>query len=184
MDTLRLTFSLLRQAVEVHNVVPLSLVMHENAEGRTRSAGVVLMCPRHNEPLKFHCGSCDVAICGDCAAIGDHRGHESVRYIKDIVEERGSKSLTKSTVGEGGGGKLERSLQAVDRVSTDLSRRADEVRTESDAPERERWTWWTPMSSKWFRKSMIWEEFRLKILDRQKDELKGIPGIGEKCRSL
>ena len=73
---------------EIHNVVLLSLTKQESSTESAHIETVVPKCPRHNEPLKFHCGSCDVAICGDCTAIGDHQGHKPVSYIKDIVDER------------------------------------------------------------------------------------------------
>ena len=114
---------------EVHNVIPLADLESSNEAGHAED--VFPRCLQHNEPLKFHCGSCDVSICGDCAVIGDHHCHKPVRYIKDIVEERKREVAEKVDRLESEfTRKLERSLQAVDHMSTEVAKRADEVRTD------------------------------------------------------
>ena len=163
---------------EVHHVIPLCLAVQESkssaAAETLHPTDVVPMCPRHNEPLKFHCGSCDVAICGDCTAIGDHQGHKPVRYIRDIVEERKRQVAEKVDRLESEfTGKLERSLEAVDHVSAELARRADEVRTDIRQAGKRAVEMVEAHVEQMVQKVDDQEASRVKALDKQREELKG-----------
>ena len=156
---------------EVHNVIPLAMADLESSS-ESGHVDVVPKCPQHNEPLKFHCGSCDVAICGDCAVIGDHQGHKHVRYVKDIIEERKREVAEKVDRLESEfTRKLERSLQAVDHVSTELTRRADEVRTDIRQAGKRAVEMVEAHVEQMVQDVDDLEGSRLKVLDRQKDEL-------------
>ena len=144
----------------------------ESSSESGHAEDVVPKCPQHNEPLKFHCESCDVAICGDCGTIGDHRRHEPVRYIKDIVDERKRQVAEKVDRLESEfTRKLERSLQAVDHVSTELTRRADEVRTDIRQAGKRAVQMVEAHVEQMVQDVGDLEAARLKVLDRQKDEL-------------
>ena len=155
---------------EVHIVVPLNT---ESSREGLQSPDIVPTCPHHNEPLKFHCGACNIAICGDCTAIGSHRLHGPVRYVKDIVDERKQQVAQKVDTLEGEfAKKLERSLKAVDQVSTELVQRAQEVRTDIRQAGERAVQMVEAHVQQMVQEVDDLEESRLKVLDRQKDELK------------
>ena len=115
-----------------HVIVPISVATEKNIhKAKSVSSTGTPLCVHHGEALKYHCGTCDEAICGACTAIGHHRMHHEVRLIKDILNER-KKQVTQKveTLERDVVRKLQRSLQAVDNVSTELERRADKVRTD------------------------------------------------------
>ena len=158
-----------------HSVISLSHPMGESASESSRSCagGVVSMCPQHDQPLRFHCGSCDVAICGDCVAIGDHQDHKPVRYIKDIVDERKQRVAEKvDKLEREFTEKLERSLSAVDHVSTELARRADEARTDIRQAGKQAVRMVEAHVEQMVQEIDDMEASRCKVLDRQRDELK------------
>ena len=160
---------------ETHSVISLSLAMGESASETSRSyvGGVVPMCPQHGQPLRFHCGSCDVAICGDCAVIGDHQDHKPVRYIRDIVEEKKRQVAEKvDKLEREFTKKLERSLSAVDHVSTELARRADEARSDIRQAGKQAVQMVEAHVEQMVQEIEHMEASRYKILDRQRDELK------------
>ena len=159
---------------EMHNVVLLHLAMQEISRESTHGQrGVVPMCSRHNQPIRFHCGPCDVAICGDCGTIGDHRNHEPVRYIEEIIEERKREVFEKVDRLESEfTRKLEHSLQAVDHVSTELARRADEVRTDIRQAGKRAVQMLEAHVEQMVQDVDALEESRSKVLDQQEDELK------------
>ena len=160
---------------ETHEMVPLSTVaVQESSRDSLQSPTVAPMpvCPHHNDPLKFHCGACDIAICGDCGMIGKHRGHAPVRYIKDIVDERKQQVAQKVDRLEGEfAEKLERSLQAVDLVSTELVERAREVRTDIRQAGKRAMQMVEAHVEQMVQEVDDLEESRHKVLDQQKDEL-------------
>ena len=157
---------------EVHNVIPLAMADLESSSGSGHAEDVIPKCLQHNEPLAFHCGSCDVAICGHCGTIGDHRRHEPVRYIKDIIDERKQQVAEKVDRLESEfTRKLERSLQAVDHVSTELTNRADEVRTDIRQAGKRAVEMVEAHVEQMVQDVDDLEGSRLKVLDRQKDEL-------------
>ena len=75
------------------------------------------------------CGTCQVLICGECAAVDSHHSHKDIRRIKDVLEElkthvtKKVDNLEKKVVAN-----LKISLQEVDDVLTQLGKRAKEVR--------------------------------------------------------
>ena len=114
-----------------------------------------------------------MTICGDCAVIGEHKHHEPVKYVKDLVEEKktqvGEKvdTLEKEMVG-----KLERTIVTVDSVSTQLTKRAGEVRSEiKQAGERTK-EMVDVHVGQMVQEVDDLEEGRHKVLDHQRDELK------------
>ena len=133
----------------------------------------VALCPHHGDGLKFHCGTCDVAICGACTAVGDHRKHDNVRRIKDILEERKTSVASKvDTLERDVVGKLERSLQAVDSVSTELASRADGVRSEILQAGRRAVEVVEAQVEQMVAEVDDLEQSRSKVLDQQRDKLK------------
>ena len=162
---------------EVHVVVPLSMATPEMSDDDNIESGVgawsTPTCAHHcGEALKYHCGVCDVAVCGACAAIGDHRMHQNIRLIKDILKERKRQVTEKvDKLGPDVIRKLEHSLQAVAKVTTDLTRKAGLVRSDiREAGKR------TIAMVKAQVKQMVQElddleQCRFKVLDQQRVEL-------------
>ena len=161
---------------EAHLVGPLSLATQETPRsGRGRSAmdSATPMCTHHGESLKYHCGTCDVAICGACTAIGDHKKHDNVRLIKDILDDRKIEVNAKvDTLENDVVPKLEHSIQAVDNVSTELTRRADEVRTDIRKAGKQAVDMVEAHVEQMVQEVDDLELSRCKVLDRQRDELK------------
>ena len=105
--------------------------------------------------------------------IGDHKRHENVRPIKDILNERKTQVSNKVDVLERNVvPKLERSIHAVDNVSTELARRADEVRTDIRRAGRRAVEMVDAHVEQMVQEVDDLEQARLKVLDRQRDELK------------
>ena len=158
---------------EVHIVVPLNMAK-ENIESQLSvGKGLTPKCVHHGEALKYHCGTCDEAICGACAAIGDHRKHDNVRLIKDILNKRKTHVSSKvDTLEKEVVPKLERSLQAVDNMSTELTRRADEVRTDIRKAGKQAVEMVEAHVEQMVQEVDDLELSRCKVLDRQRDELK------------
>ena len=159
---------------ETHTIVPLASVAEHHAEGTSSPKQPASpLCSTHGEKLKFYCGTCDVAICGDCTAIGDHKKHDNIRRIKDILEERKKKvsskvdKLEKDVVR-----KLEHSLRCVDGVSTDLAQQADGVRSEIRQAGRRVVALVEAQVEQMVEEVDGLEHSRCKVLDQQRDKLK------------
>ena len=156
---------------EVHVIVPISMAASDDFQATSGSANP--MCSHHGEALKYHCGTCDVAICGACGLIGDHKKHDNVRLIKDILNERKKQVTDKvDTLESDVVPKLERALQAVDNVSTELARRADEVRTDIRKAGKQVVEMVEAHVEQMVQEVDDLELSRCKVLDRQRDELK------------
>ena len=155
---------------DVHLVVPLSMASQETlGEGKDSATP---MCVHHGEALKYHCGTCDVAICGDCFITGDHKKHDNVRLIKDILNERKARVNAKvDTLENDVIDKLEHSLQAVDNVSTKLARQADEVRTDIRQAGKRAVEFVQGHVEQMVQEVDDLELHRCKLLDRQRDAL-------------
>ena len=131
------------------------------------------MCPNHGESLKYHCGTCDVAICGACTAIGDHKRHDNVRLIKDIFNDRKTEvNANVDTLESDVVPKLEHSIQAVDNVSMEVARHADEIRTNIRKAGKQAVDMVEAHVEQMVQEVDDLELSRCKVLDRQRDELK------------
>ena len=134
-------------------------------------------CPQHGDPLKYFCKTCDVPVCGGCAAVGSHRPSQKhdIAQMSEVVEERRRASsiqvekLTSQTQPC-----LEAAIAGVNAVSDRLSARAREVRGEIlTATER------VCATARAYEKQLVQqvddtEERRLKVLDGQRDRLDGL----------
>ena len=161
---------------EHHVIVPISVATEELESvhvTKSVTSTATPVCAHHGEALKYHCGTCDAAICGACAAIGDHQKHDHIQLIKDILNER-KKQVTKKvdTLERDVVRKLERSLQAVDNVSTELERRADEVRTDIRQAGKRVVDMVVAHVEQMVQEVDDLELSRCKVLDRQRKELK------------
>ena len=160
-----------------HMIVPISKASQENASGDkdvdAAPSTTTRVCSFHGEPLKYHCGTCDVAICGGCGLIGDHKKHDNVRLIKDILNDRKTEVNAKAdTLENDVVPKLEHSIQAVDSMSTELARRADEVRTDIRKAGKQVVEMVEAHVEQMVQEVDYLELSRCKILDRQREELK------------
>ena len=141
-------------------------------ESSSAKESAIPICVHHGEPLKYHCGTCDLAICGGCTAVGDHKQHGNIRPIKDILNERKARVNAKvDTLENDVIDKLERSLQAVDNVSTQLARRADEVRTDIRQAGKRAVDFVEAHVEQMVQEVDDLELHRCKLLDRQRDVL-------------
>ena len=157
---------------EAHLIGPLSMATQESA-GQSSEESATQVCAHHGEPLKYHCGTCDVAICGACGLIGDHKQHHNVRLIKDILNDRKTEVNAKvDTLENDVVPRLEHSIQAVDNVSTELARRADEVRTDIRKAGKQAVHMVEAHVEQMVQEVDDLELSRCKVLDRQRDELK------------
>ena len=96
-----------------------------------------------------------------------------MRYIKDIVEDRKRQVAEKVDKLERElTEKLERSLHAVDHVSTELARRADEARTDIRQAGKQALLMVEAHVEQMVQEIDDMEASRCKVLDRQRDELK------------
>ena len=159
---------------EAHLVGALSMVTQDTSrESCFTVESAATMCTHHGESLKYHCGTCDVAICGDCLVIGDHKRHHNVRLIKDILDDRKAEVNTKvDTLENDVVPRLEHSIQAMDNVSTELARRADEVRTDIRKAGKQAVEMVEAHLEQMVQEVDDLELSRCKVLDRQRDELK------------
>ena len=133
----------------------------------------VAVCSHHREPLKYFCGTCQVLICGECAAVGSHHGHKDVRRIKDVLEERKTHVTKKvDTLEKKVVAKLESSLQEVDDVSTQLGKRAKEVRTHIQEAGQRAKDMVDGHVQQMIQDVDDLEEYRCKVLDQQRDRIK------------
>ena len=90
------------------------------------------MCSVHEgQPLSLFCVSCDIVVCGHCALVGNHKGHQPIVLAKDMAEEKKKEVLGK--VEEVEKEFLPRALaylKAVDEIGEKLCARAKDVRNE------------------------------------------------------
>ena len=101
----------------------------EMASASSRRATFPL-CSDHGDKMSYHCKDCDIPICGGCAIVGKHRGHNAV-HAKDIIEQRKEdvgKTLDK--LRRQIEPRLVKSIEDVDGVTGQLTARADQVRDE------------------------------------------------------
>lgn len=81
-------------------------------------------CQTHGQALRFFCIRCDVAVCGDCALVGDHSSlaHKPVKSIQEEVQRRKDFVLLDvARLRDGVCGQLEASLASVRKASDDLA---------------------------------------------------------------
>ena len=129
-------------------------------------------CSIHGEALKYHCGTCDEAICADCAVIGDHKHHKNIRPLKDHLDDRKKEVNEKiDTLQEDVLQRLERSLQAVDAVSTQLTNQADRVRADIRQAGKRAVEMVGAQVEQMVQDVDDLELSRFKVLDRQRDQL-------------
>ena len=158
---------------EVHFVVPLSMAKEDIESQLSVGNGSTPKCVHHGEALKYHCGTCDMAICGACGLIGDHKKHDNVRLIKDVLKDRKTEVNAKvDTLENDVVPNLEHSIQAVDNVSKELTRRADEVRTDIRKAGKQAVEMVEAHVEQMVQEVDDLELSRCKVLDRQRDELK------------
>ena len=118
-----------------HVIRPLPSVEndHDNV-----SPEKTLLCPHHGEALIYHCGHCDIVICGGCGLVGKHKQHTPIRTLKDVLDERKQAVLEKvSSLEKTAMSKVKRSLWAVEDVTERLGRQSEKVRIDiQEAGER------------------------------------------------
>ena len=156
-----------------HSISALSEREESGRDGTISPQSTPWLCPDHNQPLAFHCASCNVAVCGHCAVIGRHVDHKPVLLIEDMVAERKEKVLVKvETLERDSLPPVEEALISVDRVRTELGAYADRVRDDIQvAGQRLIEAVGVWVANKLQEVDDI-EQTRFKALDRQHDELK------------
>ena len=106
---------------------------HSTGEGQRRFVGSRMDTCAHHEgvELSYFCVKCDIVVCGHCALVGKHKGHDPIVLAKDKAEEKKKQVLEK--VEEVEKEFLPRALsylKAVDEVGEELCDRAKDVRSE------------------------------------------------------
>ena len=131
------------------------------------------LCKEHGSPLKYFCQRCNVAVCGDCIAIGAHQGHRPVVLTKDVNAELHAKVQAKAqrlkTVALP---RAESAITNVDQVTVELSKGAKKLRGEVRAAAERAVNTIRASEQQKLQEIDDIEVVRLKVLDRQKDELK------------
>ena len=130
------------------------------------------VCVKHKSPLEYFCKKCNVAVCGGCTAIGSHKGHDVVP-LEEInakllakVKDKGQRLKTVALP------RAEVAMSNVDQVTVELTEGAKKLQGEVRvAAERAVNTIRASEQQKLQEIEDI-EVVRLKVLDRQKDELK------------
>ena len=130
------------------------------------------LCEEHNEPLKYFCSSCDVPVCGGCAAIGRHRGHQPVVTMKEVTAKLKKKVQTKADHLESDVlPRVEKTISRIDHVSTELTAGADNVRADIRAAADSAVNTIRACEQQKLQEVDDIEQTRHKALDRQKDDL-------------
>ena len=83
-----------KQTVDLkgHHVCSLEEIRHVDlspppASANSRQDDVLYVCPKHQEPRKLYCFTCEEVICRDCTVTKkDHREH-SYDFISEIIKE-------------------------------------------------------------------------------------------------
>ena len=132
----------------------------------------VLLCADHKQPLDFHCVSCGEAVCSHCISIGQHAGHTPIVLRNDVVTKRKNAVFTKVDELQDRLPQIETALTSVDKMSTDLASRADQVRDEIRAAGQRVIDAVSIGVAKKLQEVEDIEQVRSKNLDKQHDELK------------
>ena len=130
------------------------------------------LCEEHDEPLKYFCTMCDVPVCGDCIAIGRHRGHQPLATMKEVTVKLKKKVQTKADHLERDVlPRAEKTISRVDHVSAKLTARADNVRADIQAAADSAVSTIRACEQQQLQEVDDIEQIRHKALDRQKDDL-------------
>ena len=132
----------------------------------------MLVCAIHKQPLDFHCVSCGENVCGHCISIGQHAGHTPIMLHKDMVAKREAAVSTKVDELQDLLPQMETALTSVDKVSTDLASRANQVRDEIRAAGQRVIDAVSMGVAKKLQQVEEIEQTRSKVLDKQHDDLK------------
>ena len=129
-------------------------------------------CSVHRQPLRFFCGQCNVAVCGDCLAVGSHQGHQPLVYVRVAVakkKEEVSPEVEKlrSEVQP----RLEEAVQAVVHSSARLITNTDTAKFEINACAQRVICKIEKRRDELLQSVDDLQTVRLKALDKQKDEL-------------
>lgn len=129
-------------------------------------------CPKHGEPVRFYCLPCETVVCGDCTTLGDHRHHDSVKKITDIVEERKVKVFSQvDDLEENKMRRLECSLASLKTSCREIDQRADDVCAEINQAKRAAIKVVERRADEMLEKVEDAKNARLKILNQQEREL-------------
>ena len=130
------------------------------------------LCEKHNEPLKYFCTPCDVPVCGGCAAIGRHRGHQPILTMKEVTAELKEKVQTQADHLERDVlPRVEKTISRVDSVSAELTACADNVRADIRASADCAVNTIRACEQQKLQEVDDIEQIRHKALDRQKNDL-------------
>ena len=132
----------------------------------------VLLCAVHKQPLDFRCASCGEAVCSHCISVGQHAGHTPIVLRNDVVTKRKDAVFTKVDELQDLLPQIETALTSVDKMSTDLASRADQVRDEIRAAGQRVIDAVSMGVAKKLQEVEGIEQVRSKNLDKQHDELK------------
>ena len=92
------------------------------------------ICPHHSLPLTYFCEQCDVAICGHCCIIGDHKTHQPVLLVEGVIAKKRvavagkARELRHNLLP-----RLQNSTRDVAAVKAQFGRETDQVRDQIEA---------------------------------------------------
>ena len=141
--------------------------------GRRRVAIALRYCEEHNRPVEYFCKQCDKPVRGDCTAVGEHHGHKPIVALKEMTKALKQRVLKKlDNVKTTRIPCAERFLSADEKVSSDLSSQAEQVRAKIISSRKAMIDAVELLFEQKLAEVDDLEEIRLKHPDLQKDELK------------
>ena len=151
---------------------PTSHVFKDVPKTRDEESAASL-CAEHGERLNLFCRACGVAVCGHCCAFGRHKGHASVVPIGQVTAELKKKVQAKmKKLATHTLPRVQKARAKVDEVSSALASRADEVRGDIRAAGARVVATLQACVEQKVTEVDDEEQTRLKVLDKQSDELK------------
>ena len=129
-------------------------------------------CPDHAQPMMYFCKTCDTLVCGGCTAVGKHHLHTTV-HVSNVTQRWKEKTASEVVkLRSRTAPRLETSITLVDNVSTRLSARARNVCGEIRAAAQRVIETALACEQQLIQEVDDIEDSRLKVLDKQADELK------------
>ena len=129
-------------------------------------------CSVHRQPLRFFCEQCNVAVCGDCTAIGPHKGHEPLVYVNvALAKKREKVSPEVEELRSNIQPRLEQAVQAVVDSSARLVSNTATAKSEINACAQRAICKVEKRRDELLQSVDDHQTVRLKALDKQKDEL-------------
>ena len=156
-----------------HNVQPLR--PSESGKTKVGSQQGAALCTQHAQPLAFFCVQCDVAICGHCAAIGQHKSHQPVLLVEEALAQKKENILDKTTkLQQHFLPRLQSCTLNTNAVKTQLGTETDRVRDQIETARQQAVDTIEAYAAQLLQNVDDIEMQRTKLLDSQLSELESL----------